>query len=205
MILSTGGSCLAASGFWSCFGFFPSIWPVSTSASPLVQKTLLLSTLKIYFSLYKVGEVGEKQPFSVPTLSPLSSGNKVLRPLTKLRLWYTFRNPAKIRASESDHDSNADESCPWVSDPQEVRFPFYSDRLSNCFRVSDFIDFLGFPGGSAVINLLAEQEIWVPSLIWEDPLEKEMATNFSILAWEIHGQRSLAGYSPWVHKESDTT
>ena len=88
LILSTGGSCLASSGFWSCFGFFPSIWPVSTSASPLVQKTLLLSTLKIYFSLYKVGGVGEKQPVSVPTLSPLSSGNKVLRQLTKLRLWY---------------------------------------------------------------------------------------------------------------------
>ena len=52
-------------------------------ASPLVQ-TSLLSTLKIYFSLYKV----EKQPFSVPTLSPLSSANKVLRQLTKLTLWY---------------------------------------------------------------------------------------------------------------------
>ena len=88
VILSTGESCLAASGFWSCFGFFPSVWPVSTSASPLVQKTVLLSTAKIYFSLYKVGGVGEKQPFSVPTLSPLSSGNKVLRQLRKLRLWY---------------------------------------------------------------------------------------------------------------------
>ena len=30
----------------------------------------------------------------------------------------------------------------------------------------------------------------------EDPLEKEMATHSSILAWEIHGQGSLAGYSP---------
>ena len=82
------GSCLASSGFWSRFGFSPSVWPISTSASPLVQKTLLLSTLKIYFSLYKVGGVGEKQPVSVPTLSPLSSGNKVLRHLRKLRLLY---------------------------------------------------------------------------------------------------------------------
>ena len=107
-----------------------------------------------------------------------------------------FRNPAKIRASESDHDSNADVSCLWVSDPQEVHFPFYSNRLSNCFHVSDFIDFLGFPGSSAVINLPAVQEIWVPALSQEDALEKEMATHFSILAWEIHGQRRLAGYSP---------
>ena len=29
------------------------------------------------------------------------------------------------------------------------------------------------------------QEIWVLSLIWEDPLEKRMATHFSILAWRI--------------------
>ena len=29
------------------------------------------------------------------------------------------------------------------------------------------------------------QEMWVQSLGREDPLEKEMATHFSILAWEI--------------------
>ena len=31
----------------------------------------------------------------------------------------------------------------------------------------------------------------------EDTLVKGMATHSSILAWEIHGQRSLIGYSPW--------
>ena len=45
--------------------------------------------------------------------------------------------------------------------------------------------FLGFPGGSAVKNPPAMQEIWVKSLGWEDPLEKEMATHSSILAWRI--------------------
>ena len=29
------------------------------------------------------------------------------------------------------------------------------------------------------------QETWVPSLGWEDPLEKEMATHSGILAWKI--------------------
>ena len=33
--------------------------------------------------------------------------------------------------------------------------------------------------------LLAMQEIWVQFLGWEDPLEKEMATHSSILAWKI--------------------
>ena len=39
----------------------------------------------------------------------------------------------------------------------------------------------------------------------EDPLEEGMATHSSILAWRIHGQRSLVGYSPRGRKESDTT
>ena len=39
----------------------------------------------------------------------------------------------------------------------------------------------------------------------EDPLEEEMAPHSSILAWKSHGQRSLAGYSPWGCKQSDTT
>ena len=33
---------------------------------------------------------------------------------------------------------------------------------------------------------------------------KWLATPF-LHAWRIHGQKSLAGYSPWGHKESDTT
>ena len=49
------------------------------------------------------------------------------------------------------------------------------------------------------------QETWVQSLGCEDPLKKEMATHSSILAWKIHGQMSLAGYSPWGYKVSDTT
>ena len=36
-----------------------------------------------------------------------------------------------------------------------------------------------------VKNLPAMQETQVRSLGWEDPLEKEMATHFSILAWRI--------------------
>ena len=34
-------------------------------------------------------------------------------------------------------------------------------------------------------NLPAMQETWVQSLGQEDPLEKEMATHSSILAWKI--------------------
>ena len=44
------------------------------------------------------------------------------------------------------------------------------------------------------------QEMQVRSLGQEDPLKMEMTTHFSILAWKIHVQRNLAGYSSWGHK-----
>ena len=54
-------------------------------------------------------------------------------------------------------------------------------------------------------NPPAMKETWVQSLGWDDLLEKKMVTHSSILTWEIHGQRSLAGYNPWSLKELDTT
>ena len=56
-----------------------------------------------------------------------------------------------------------------------------------------------------VKNLPAMQETQVRSLGGEGSLEKGMATHSSVLARESHGQRSLAGYSPWGRKESDMT
>ena len=44
---------------------------------------------------------------------------------------------------------------------------------------------MGFPGGSVVKNPPAIQETQVPSPGREDPLEKDMVTHSSILAWEI--------------------
>ena len=49
------------------------------------------------------------------------------------------------------------------------------------------------------------QETQVQTLGWEEPLEKVMATHFYSCLENPHGQRSLAGYSPQGHKESDTT
>ena len=42
----------------------------------------------------------------------------------------------------------------------------------------------------SVKNLPAVQEAWVQSLGWEDPLDKEMATHLSTLAWKI----------PWIEE-----
>ena len=60
-----------------------------------------------------------------------------------------------------------------------------------------------------VKNLSAMRETWVLSLVWEDPLEKGMATHSSVLAWRIpwteeHGM-SMASCRPWGRKELDMT
>ena len=48
------------------------------------------------------------------------------------------------------------------------------------------------------------QEMWVPSLGWEDPLEKEMATQSSILAWEIPWTEETGGLQSMGSQKSQT-
>ena len=60
---------------------------------------------------------------------------------------------------------------------------------------------MGFPDGSD----RKESACNAGDLDWEDPLEEGMATDFSILAGEFHGERSLAVYSPWDLIELDMT
>ena len=54
-------------------------------------------------------------------------------------------------------------------------------------------------------NLTAMQETLVQSLGREGPLEEKWQPIPASLPGEFHGQRSLAGYSSWGRKESDTT
>ena len=48
-------------------------------------------------------------------------------------------------------------------------------------------------------------ETQVPSLGWEDPLEKEMATHSSILAWRIPGTEEPGGLLFMGSQELDTS
>ena len=48
------------------------------------------------------------------------------------------------------------------------------------------------------------QETWVQSLVWEDPLKKEMAAHFSILAWKIPRTEEPGRLQPKGCKEADT-
>ena len=79
--------------------------------------------------------------------------------------------------------SNADweHHFPWVS-------PVLPARSITIEIAVEYKTWEGFPGGSVVKNLPAnaeDAETWVQSLGRENPLEEEMATHVSILAWRI--------------------
>ena len=92
-------------------------------------------------------------------------------------------------------------------------------KIKKLFKVY-ILYFRSFSGGSVVKNLPTTKETQVQSMDWENPLEQGMTTHSSTLAWrtpwteesggvllpgELHGQRSLVGYSPWGRKEPDMT
>ena len=52
---------------------------------------------------------------------------------------------------------------------------------------------LGFPGGSVGKESACNEETWVQSLGQEDPLEREMATDSTILVWRIPGTEEPGG------------
>ena len=69
--------------------------------------------------------------------------------------------------------------------------------------------FQSFPGGASGKEPPCQcrrHEMQFRSLGWEDTLEEGMGHPLQYSCLENpHGQRSLAGYSPQGHKESDTT
>ena len=69
---------------------------------------------------------------------------------------------------------------------------------------------MGFPGGSVVkkkicLPMQETQEMQVWSLGQEDPLEEEMATHSSILAWRIPWTEELGRLQSMGCKELDMT
>ena len=65
----------------------------------------------------------------------------------------------------------------------------------------------GFPGvlsgKESACQYKETQDMGAQFLGQKDPLEKEMATHSSILAWEIPWTEEPGSYSPWVTKESE--
>ena len=58
-------------------------------------------------------------------------------------------------------------------------------RIYVCISIYTYIYMAKLPGAQRLKRLPGMWETQVPSLGWEDPLEKEMATHSSTLAWRI--------------------
>ena len=85
-----------------------------------------------------------------------------------------------------------------------------STQAPVCLATRDFYFCVGSSmWASLVVQLVKKQpamwETWVQSLGGEDPLEKEMASHSSILAWRIPWTEELGGLQFAGRKESDTT
>ena len=59
--------------------------------------------------------------------------------------------------------------------------------------------------GQEVKNLTAMREMWVQSLIGEDPLEKEIATHSCILVWKIPWTAEIGGLQSMVSQSQGWT
>ena len=81
----------------------------------------------------------------------------------------------------------------WSSASDFFHLALYSWVLFHKVLLSDPGQKRGFPGGSVVKNPPAMPEMQVQSLGLEDPLEKGMATQFSIFTWEIPWTEETGG------------
>ena len=64
---------------------------------------------------------------------------------------------------------------------------------TSCTNLGLLLTTLSPPVAQTVKNVLAMRETRVPSPGWEDPLEEEMATHSSVLAWEIAWREEPGG------------
>ena len=80
---------------------------------------------------------------------------------------------------------------------------FKNYQLSPCSQSLFYV--YTFTVAQSVKSLPAMRETWIWFLGWEDLLEKECQPTRVFLPGEFHGQRSLMGYSPSSHRESDMT
>ena len=141
--------------------------------------------------------------------------------MARLYSFHTFKGHLHFFFSEfSGHILGRVFSSPHFADKKlglnEVRIPalcsrpeeYYNHPLFTVMLLVNVILILASQVALVVKNLPAkeaEQETWVHSLGWKDPLEKEMATHFNILACRIPMDRRA--WRATIHQitKSDTT
>ena len=151
---------------------------------------------------------------ALPSTTEMTSHSKLLDPpAIGLVFWFTRRGNLGPRSSKPLCKQNHQGMGPCVRLQHDAQWKrpvtdgrrVYDSTYITCperqiqrdsKKISDW------PWASLVAqtvkSLPAVQDTQVWSLGWEDPLENEMATHSSILAWRIlRTERSLAGYCPW--------
>ena len=115
------------------------------------------------------------------------------------------RKTSHVTQEWSNHSGIQDTFMPC----SKVSFIFFQKWQTKCIR-GKYIYILEFtaqfPGGSDGKSICLQCgrpgfDLWVGKIPWK---RKRQPTSV-LLPGKSHGQRSLAGYSPWGHKESDTT
>ena len=118
-------------------------------------------------------------------------------------------------AQNSKHNKSGNNCL--LEDTPEMLQKFATERSARARTIRDWAGlwiwktffaerYQGFPGGSGGKECIcnAGDQDSIPGS--EDPLEtREWLPTAVLLPGKFHGQRSLVGYSPWCHKESDMT
>ena len=83
------------------------------------------------------------------------------------------------------------------------------DRALLPYPLSSFMQCVGrpddFPGGASDKEYICQCRRYETQVPGKIPWRKKWQPTTVFLRGEFHGQRSLVSYSPWNHKESDTT
>ena len=93
----------------------------------------------------------------------------------------------------------------WLLLPCAVILEPKKRKNRHCFHFPPIYLPLGFPHSSVGKEFACKQETQVWFLGWEDPLQKEMATHSSILAWRIPWTEETGRLQSPGSQESDTT
>ena len=83
------------------------------------------------------------------------------------------------------HSSTLAWKIPWMEEPGKLYSPWDHKESYTTEHLHFSFPILELPGSSQLVKNPAMQETLFQFLGWGDPLEKEMATQSSILAWEI--------------------
>ena len=98
---------------------------------------------------------------------------------------------------------------PWIRPTPMTQNGCYGRHFMASIRFSECMQCTGFPGGDSGIAPACQRrrlnrhglDPWVRKIPWRRAWQPTPV----FLPGESHGQRSLAGYSTWGHRESDTT